>query len=166
VTLRALLRADPTPVTVGPHYVTVPSMMADGWLLLLGNGSLDDVIPGALTAPHASLVADALISGDAGPADLVQASMDAVASVSGRLWYEGVRVAVLCGNDGGAILAGVMLQGIDPTRVTYAAWCAAVLAWINGRLSEEDRTKFLFDFRRPPDGDFSQVEGFDAVQFR
>lgn len=166
MTLRALLRADPTTVTVGPHYVTVPPMMADRWLLLLESGLLDDVIPGALSLPHASLVADALISGDVGPADLVQASKDAVRDVSGRVWYEAVRVAVLCGNDGGAVLAGVMLQGIDPKRVTYAAWCAAVLAWINGRLSEEDRTKFLFDFRRPPDGDFSQVEGFDAVQFR
>lgn len=165
MTLRALLRADPIPVEVGPHRVTVPGMMADGWLLLLESGRLNDVVPGALPLPDAALVADALISGDATPQDVVGAAKAVVREVSGRAWYEAVRVALLSADNGGAVLAGVMLQGVDPARVTYAAWCATVIAWVNGRLPDEKREQFLFDFRRPPDGDFSQVEGFDSVQF-
>ena len=166
MSLRALLRSDPTPVTVGPHTFLMPAATADVWLIALEGGDLQTVVPGMLAADDRATLAEGLIFGSVTHQQMTAAAKTVIRDVAGRPWFEVVRIAGLCAAGNGERLAQVILAGVDPGRVTIGMWCAAVIGWMNERLDAEGRTRFEFDLRRPPDGDFSQVEGFDSVQFR
>lgn len=165
MTLRTLLRADPVQVRVGPCSVHVRAAWADEWLIALDGGRLDNVVPGMLEPSGYTEVARALLTGAATPGDLVAAAKTAVSEAAGRPWWEAVRLAGYTGAHSGQILAALVMEGVDPSRVTLAMWCAAVVAYVEPRLDEMKAIQFQADLRIPPGGSVADLDGFDSVQF-
>lgn len=165
MTLRALVRADPIPVAVGPYRLTIPPFMADEWLSALDGGVLLHVVPDMLDADGQGTVAGALVEGAVSIDQLAAAAKHAIAEAAGRPWYEAIRIASLCGAQHGAMVGVMLIEGVHPGQVTFAGWCAAVMQRLLRGASEADRLKLETDLRLPPDRDFSQLSDFDGVQF-
>lgn len=71
---------------------------------------------------------DAIGQGEMSEADLPRIARAALAEAGGRAWWEIDRLTQVVYSDGGRLLGSLVLAGVDPMRITLAAWCAAVWA--------------------------------------
>lgn len=148
--LSQCVRSDPFPVRIGTLDLTMPAHMADRWLIAVSTDAVRGVIPGLLNPDDAALIVHALMSGDVAYQDLERAALDCITHVCGRPWWEAVRLAGWADQKSGEMYGNLMLSGVHPDRVTFAAWCAAMLAFVMKGREQKDRQKIEFDLMIPP----------------
>lgn len=154
----------PCPVTVevAGRGVVVPAAPAAVWLEAVSSDDpVRSVVPGMLDGEdHASVVL-AMLGGRLDDAGLERAFCQVLADVSGRPWWEAMR---LIGNASTPEVWGhLLLNGVDATRVTLAGFCAAVHALVTQHMDEKARNQFDFDLKLPPAGVEAEPEGWDTV---
>ncbi len=106
-----------------------------------------------------------LLSGDVTGVDLQRAACAVIAAVSGRPWWEAVRLVGAVDSSSGELYGHLLLHGVDPGRVTFAGWCAAVYALVTRNMDEKARNQFDFDLKLPPPGEEQEAEGWDTVEW-
>jgi hypothetical protein len=148
--LGACVRSDPFPVRVGAFDFVMPAYLADRWLVAVSSEVVRGVIPGLLTPDDGSLVVAAMMAGELTIQDLERAALDAIAHASGRQWWEAVRLVGWADQSTGEMYGNLILRGVHPDRVTFAAWCAAMLAFVMTGRELKDRQKIEFDLMIPP----------------
>lgn len=156
------VRPEPVPVPVGPVTVTVPGLWADRWIEAVSTDMIAGVLPGMLDADDTHALALARVRGHVTGAHVQDAALQAVKDVSGRPWWEAVRLTGWALAKGGETYGHLVLAGVDPTRVTYAAWCSAVLAHIMTGRDEKERTKVEFSLMIPPPGFEEETDDWDT----
>lgn len=148
--ISAFVRSDPFPVTVGAHTFVMPAYMADQWLTALSPDLVRGVIPGLLDPDDMALVVTSLMTETISYQDVERAALDAITTASGRPWWEAVKLTGWADSRSGETYGNLLLNGIHPERLTFAAWCAAMLAWVMRGRDEKERMKIEFDLMVPP----------------
>lgn len=148
--LAACVRSDPFPIRVGEHHFVMPAWDAGAWLTAVSSDVVRGVVPGLLAPDDAAVVVLDLMLGDLTYDDIQRAALDAIAHASGRPWWEAVRLTGWADSNNGEMYGNLILNGVYPDRVTYAAWCAAMLAFVMRGRELKDRQKIEFDLMIPP----------------
>jgi len=146
----AVFRDGPFSVTVAEHHYLfrhepaatwARALFASSWILqvlhLMDPESyeemLDRIQEGSVSQEHVRRIAHA-----------------ALADAGGRPWWEVERLVRACGSNDGRLLGRVVLAGVDPARVTLAAFCAAVWAAATEGAGPEDMLKMESMLTVPP----------------
>lgn len=141
----------------------MPAVPASRWLLAMADGTGHGVVPGMLTGDDAGVVAASLASGRLRSRDVHEAGQEAVTAACGIPWWEAQKLVNTCATGRGETYVAVVMAGVDPDRVSIAAWCAAVYWVIVRNLDTKDRLKIDTDLMMPPGGNVDDLDGFDAV---
>lgn len=153
-----LIRPQPCALRAGTVPVTVRAAFADEWIVLLSSpGFTTGVVPGMLGREDAEQVVLALARGEITSQDLEHAAKEAVTAAAGVAWWKAAKLVGWATGGAGEWWGRLVLRGVDPERLTFAAWCAAVFALVCEGLDAQGREKLLFTFDMPPAGvmDFS-----------
>lgn len=148
--LAVCVRSDPFPIRVGAHHFVMPAWGADAWLTAVSSDVVRGVVPGLLAPDDASQVVYGLMSGELSYEDIQRAAFDAIKHAAGRPWWEAVRLTGWADSNSGETYGNLILHGVYPERVTFAAWCAAMLAFVMRGRELKDRQKIEFDLMIPP----------------
>jgi hypothetical protein len=163
----AAYRSLPFRVTSGSLSVEFPAVPASQWLsILTGEGGRRGVLQ-LLPAGQMDALLDALSAGQATVQDVSRITQSAVTEASGYPWWQAeMLISSVVGEDR-RVLGGLVLAGVDPERITLAAYCAAVWALLTRNASEESLMKLEAQMMTPPPGvdidELDEVEDFDAV---
>jgi hypothetical protein len=157
-----MVRVQPCPVVVGGVTYTVAAVDAGGWLVALTSDLHDSVVPGLLLAEDRLAVVRRLMVGGVESDALWAAARDVIEVVSGHRWWQALYLVGYAEQGHGALYGRLLLAGVRPEGITFAAWCAAMFAMITRDMDEAQRTRFDASFLMPPDGDVSQVEDWDT----
>jgi hypothetical protein len=162
--LQACVVAQPIQVPIGNRTFTIPAYNADRWLIALTQERLvEAVIPGMLEGEDASDLVAALMVGEIQQGDLVKAAQEAMASASGRPWWETLRLVGYADQPGGELYGHLLLSGVHPPNVTLAGWCVALFALVVRNKDDKGRNQFEFDLKMPPSNDIEDADNWDAV---
>lgn len=160
--MSVLVRSDAFPVTVGPHTITIRGAYADTWITALCENITTSVIPGMLDRDDVATLAYGLVQGTITEHDIQAAAFEAIRYASGRDWWQAVRL-IMSAIQGNAELYGhLVLAGVDPTRITFAAWCSAVFTSLMKNRDTTERAKVEFELMVPPAGIDAEPEGWDT----
>lgn len=124
----AAFRSQPFVVLVGVHSYAFPVLTARDWLEFFGSGNWVTHSVSALPNEAHTLFIDRVESGELSPTDVRLFAHSALAQSAGRPWWEAERLVGACFSDGGRLLGTVLLGGVDPSRMTLAAFLACVWA--------------------------------------
>jgi hypothetical protein len=146
-------------VAVSHIKLTVPPQPATPWILALaGDDPVGSVLPGMLSERDDERLWNLVSSGKADSKDLHKAFCSAVAEASGRPWWVALKLVGMC--DGSPEFIGrLTLKGVDPDRIPFARWCAAVYALAMANADEKARMKFDAKLDAPPAGVEFEDEG-------
>lgn len=141
----ATLRVWSVDVDVGGNTYTIPARPASEWLLAVATGSNLDVVPGLLEDPAA--LDDALAAGDLA-ADCMNAARAAITAAAGCPWWTAARLARAVGDTwiGGELT----LKGVDPARMSFGAYLAAVYRLATRYLDEAKKARLDAELDQPP----------------
>lgn len=162
MTLEWLLAPRPVPVQLGTSEYRVPALPAARWLRAMSGPTLLDVVPGLLEAPDRVRVANAMVLGRLTARQCADAAKTTITTVSARKWWEAMRLVGSVDQPRGELYGHLMLAGIDPEQCSIGAWCSALHTLLVRNLDDKGRMKYDASMMLPPDGDFSQVEGWDT----
>lgn len=162
------LYLEPSPVSVilGNVTYTIPGVRADRWLLALtasGDDITTAVLPGMLPTEQQSDLMLRMMRGHIDPEDIADAAWAAIKMASGLEWWEAIRLTGAVDQPRGELYGRLLLAGVDPRRLTLAAWCAAVFAHLMTGLDEKERSKVMQSLIMPPAGiPLEDVQGWDT----
>jgi hypothetical protein len=157
--LRASLRAFAITVDALSRSGTVPNPSARTWILACLSDSLPwSVFPGLLPEAENGQIIDVLVAGEDHDFEFRVAGFKAIAQASGREWWEALRLVNMV--DDPVMLGRLTVAGVDPERLSFAAWCAAVYHLATDGADQKERFKFDSKLMAPP----SMPEAFEAAQ--
>lgn len=162
MSLAALIRVQPYPVTVGGVQYTVRAMDAARWIIALTGDLHSSVLPGFLRAAERADLVQRSMVGEVPSGAVWDAARDVIEVASGRRWWQAMYLVGYAEHNGGALYGRLLLAGVSPRGMPFAAWCAAMFAMITKDMDETQRAKFDASFMMPPDGDVSQVDDWDT----
>lgn len=143
-------------IVIGGREYVIPALAADIWLeiLLRPAISLWAIVPGLLQPDANEDIMDLLLGGSYSHEQLEALVWELVGIAGGRDWWT---VLYLIGNataDGNAAMVRgkLALHGVDPTRMSLAAWLDAVYFVFAENMDGEQRERFDVSLRRPPPG--------------
>lgn len=144
----AAFRTGPVTVDVDGHSYTFPHLSAAGWLEKISapNWTVEIFHLADPDAHEAFLTR--VEDGTASLDDLHKVTYAVVAKVSGRTWWQAVRLASLLNE--GPLLGSVLAGGADPQRLTLAAFLSVVHATLLRGAGEQDRIKIEMELSIPP----------------
>lgn len=149
--LRLLLSPHPHTLDIGPRAVTVRAASALEWLTALADPRfVEHVIPGMLEPADAVAVLRGLAAEDLTTADLVAGANAALGAAAGMSWWKAVRLAQWAAS---GYWGALVLRGVDPGRLSLAAWCAAVYEAVQDGRDETGRLKVDMALDVPPAGE-------------
>lgn len=149
--LRVLVCPQPCTLRVGGHTVTVRAAGAYEWLQALGADDFATrIVPGWLDQDGARAVIRAMAVDEVSVEDVVAAAREALAAAAGLPWWKAWRLAQWAV---GGYWGELVLRGVDPGRLTLAAWCAAVWALVLEGRDQVGRLKVQTMFDLPPVGE-------------
>lgn len=117
-------------------------------------------------------VIDALQDGEMDIDDVKRLISLAIGEAAGRPYWEAERLigAVSNDTDRGRVLGELVLAGVDPERITLAAFCSAVWSLLIRNADSTQRLTMEAELSIPPDGaepeDFGPEEDFGAMAQR
>lgn len=161
----AAFRTTPFTVTYKGVVLRFPPLSAAEWIDALGS----DVL--GLTDDYDALL-DAVGAGTITRQDLPRIANRAVAEAGGRPWWETQRLiaALLSQESGGRLLGAVLATGVQPERVTLAAFCSVIWSVIT---KGADPTELMKAESRlqvpPPDAELDEIpedDDFGAITRR
>lgn len=146
----ASFREDPYAVEMDGHTYVFPVLSAAKWLALLtdANGWPARVLHHADADSYEAFL-DQVEAGVLGPADVTRLARLVFAEQAGRSWWEAERLArSVLGTP--ALTAAVLVRGLDPSRLTLAAFLAVVWSRATEGASQADRMAMEAQLMAPP----------------
>lgn len=144
--LRALSRS-PARARVGAHELSLPWHPALDWIEILRQGP--DMLAVAL-ADDPDECALELATGVLPLAAVQSASHALMEAECGKRWWVALKLAYTSATP--AVLGELTLSGVDPTRVGFGQWCAAVYRILTRNADAKERMKTDFELELPPPG--------------
>jgi|SRR5512134_2131278 hypothetical protein len=144
--LRALSRS-PARARVGAYELNLPWQPAVEWIEILRHGP--DMLAVALCDDPDGCALD--LATGALPFSAVQsASHTLLEAECGKRWWVALKLAYTSATP--AVLGELTLCGVDPSRVGFGQWCAAVYRILTRNADAKERMKTDFELELPPDG--------------
>lgn len=158
------LKPWPVTVNVGGQDVLFPAATAADWLSVLMTDpvDLDDVI--RFLAVDGEML---LFNEDLGR-ELEDACLEVVTSVSGRPWWQTMRLISVASANWNTVGGEMLYRGILPDRMSLSAWLDVLLLTIIKLMDPKQVTMFTLQLENPPpeviDGEATEME-MDRNQF-
>jgi len=150
---RSALSTEPVSVNIGRYRFTLEEALADRWILAITDEDIvTEILPGLLPEGETDRFYDLLTSDRVGRNDLDRAVRDAINTASGMKWWEAQALIFMAEHGDGEFYGRLLLRGIDATRMTLGAWCAACLALALEGQDDKTRLKFTTRLKAPPAG--------------
>lgn len=144
----AALRCWPIDIDIVGRQHRIGPRPAIDWIVAM-TGSWADVVPG-LVDPDDLDLTDRIARGEVEFKQLVTAARDAIATAAGLPWWVAMRLVQI--STANLSVAGELAGHTDATRVSLAAWCAAVYQTIARNADEKQRAKLDRDLMATPPG--------------
>lgn len=144
--LRPLSRA-PAYAHVGTRELTMPWRPALDWIEILRQGP--DALAVALSEQLDECAMD-LATGTLPLPAVQNASHALLEAESGKRWWVALKLAYTSATP--SVLGELTLSGVDPSRVGFGQWCAAVYRILTRNADAKDRMKTDFELELPPPG--------------
>lgn len=152
----AALGVWPVDVLVGDMVFRLDPQPASFWILHL----LEDDLFGLLNLLIDSQEFDrALLEGTITSGDCIKAAKEAIALSSGMLWWSALRL-VASARQSLQVNGELVLSGIDPTKISLGAYCAAVYAILVRNADDKQIKKVNSQIEATPEG-VSAMERYD-----
>jgi hypothetical protein len=135
---------------VGEHPVTYPAMTAQEWLAVVGAPDFPLLLLEGVDSAEVVPVLRSLASGTVTLEDVRAAAYEALAAAAGMPWWKAAR---LVGWAAAGYWGELVLRGVDPSRLSLAAWCAAAWALVRRGRDEVGLLKIEAQFDVPPVGE-------------
>lgn len=153
------LRCWPVTVTVAGQDFPIAAMPATDWIMAI-IGMEDDVL-GVLSAllseEDSEDLLDVMLTGNVDPEDLVNVTMDLVTQVGARPWWVTLRLVGLVRQSWDTIGAELTYRGVDPDRLSFAAWLDVLLLVTMRMMDPKETTMFAMKLEMVPAGYEGQV---------
>lgn len=132
------------------------------WLESFGRGTWVRDVRLMVTEESYDLVLDAAANGHLTDDDVLPLARTIMAVAAGRPWWEAERLVASLWPSGGRLLGTLVLAGVDPARLTLAAYCSAVWAQLTKGADTEQMMKLESQLQIPPPGVTpDEMEAFD-----
>jgi hypothetical protein len=140
------LQCWPVTVTLGGVDIDIPAMSAVEWLayLMQPQPDIDGMILDLLPTSE-DMLFDGLIELE----DLYDSVLVMIATVCARPWWVALR-QVNIARDNWHVLGPQMLESVDATLISIAAWLDVLMAKIMGGIDPKDATLFTSRLEAPP----------------
>lgn len=150
-------------IQIGDQIYRIPPLNAADWLEHLSGPTINtwDIIPGLLEPRAEEHVTDLLIDTAVTRSEIEELVWEIVAITAGREWWTAIRLINYTElSETGALVRGqLVLNGVDATKISLAAWLDAVYAVIAPpHLSQENREKIDAVLRMPPTGVVPKID--------
>lgn len=146
----------PWPVTIqaGGRDYTIPALPAADWLAVLMADPFDpdDLILELVDDGRELLFIETMTADD-----LEHICFDIIATVSARPWWIAMRLVAMARGNWSVLGAELILKGIDPQRVSLAAWLDALLLITLRTMDSKDVTMFTMRLEEPPPEEAASV---------
>ena len=127
-----------------------PVLPAGDWLEIFGKNNWIIATVNSTPADAYEELLNGVESGELGTADVLAFAHSALAQSAGRPWWEAERLIGACFNDSGRLLGPVFLHGVDPSRLTLAAFLACVWAKLTENADATALAKLESELLVPP----------------
>lgn len=142
----AAFRRDPFPVQVGDDTYTFPALSAARWLDILSSDRWMVTVLRQLEIEEYERFLD---RPELTPQDVRKFACAALAGAGGRPWYQVLRLAATV-LDSADALGAVLLRGIDPERMTLAAFTSCVWVLMTQSGDQMQRMQTEMQLTMPP----------------
>jgi len=128
----------------------VPAYPAVDWLeiLMRPDWSADDIFIELL--PNGM---ELIMEGSLGPLVAQDLALELIEEVSARHWWIALRLIETIGVHWDVMGADAIFNGVDPERLSLAAWLDAMLVLLMRRISNEQQPMFVAQLEMPPAGE-------------
>lgn len=92
----------------------------------------------------------ALALGELSPDTARDAAHELLEAETGQRWWVALKLAYSSATP--TVLGELTLSGVDPTRVSFGMWCAAVYRILTRNCDAKEKSKIEFELELPPDG--------------
>lgn len=138
---------------IAAHSFVLPYRPATEWLLALSdNDPVARVVPGMLDGRSEERYFNLIYSGQVTLEQGRQLAFDAIATASGRKWWIASKLVGMAGNDDGSFFGRMLLKGIHPESMNFAAWCSAAYSLALSGMDDKERLRFTSKLMAPPAG--------------
>lgn len=154
-------------VDLGALELEIPALPAAAWLAVLmrPDWTLDDILPGLLSAKDDDVFADAILDGILDLEAFEAICLDVLATVSARPWYVALRLISVATRSWDAIGGELAMRGVDAGRLSLAAWLDATHLIMQRNMKPESLTMFHLQLELPPQGEQAKLEDTSRDQF-
>lgn len=153
----AAFRSGPFTVTVRGERYTIPATTAARWIALLGMDQWPVELLYRLTPESRGRFLDHAEEGDADGPYLTELAREMLATAAGCPWWEAERLASFALSP--EPLGALLLKGVDPGRLTLAAFLAAMRSLVTQGLPDTDRMRLEAELTMvPPEAAAGQPE--------
>lgn len=162
------LRPWPVLIFLAGQQWEIPAQPAADWLAVLMTEKLDpgDVFPGMLAPEDEDALDDLIVNGTVGAEELWQTFTEVIGIVTARSWWIGLRLIEIARSAWNIVGAELILQGIDPERLSLAAWLDALMIIVLRNMEPKETTMFTMRLEAPPAGEESEEdEGMSREAF-
>jgi len=153
----AAFRSGPFTVTVRGADYTIPARNAARWMTMLSHPQWAVEVLYALTPESRGRFLDHAEEGDADGPYLSEMARELLSRAAGCPWWEAERLASYALTP--EALGALLLKGLDPNRLTLAAFLAAMRSLIMSGLPDTDRMRMEAELTMvPPEAVAQQPE--------
>lgn len=152
----ALFRTEPFTVTVDCQEYVFPHLPADQWMAMLAHPDWITHVFHRLDEDGYTAFLDRAETGDAGVDELKRIGFAVLTEAAGRPWWEAVRLAGSC-NVNLSLAGTVLSRGIDPSRMSIAAFLAVVWSVIMQGRDATQRAQVEMELSVPPEDATDEV---------
>jgi hypothetical protein len=147
----ASLRPFDTEVEVAGQWVRVPARPAVDWLeQLMGDIELFMIFPGFCDPEDADFVDECLRTGEVTTDEVDGVTLTLIETASGRPWWTTLRMIHIAEQRWGILGSEMTRLGIDPTRISLAAWLDVLWPMFFRYMDEQKWTTFAAQIEVPP----------------
>jgi len=149
--LNASLAALPVTVAAANRAWMIPSRSATEWIRAVNADECPwSVFPGLLGTSDMRGALDYIAVGAIDDYEARCAGFSAIRQASGRPWWEALRLVGACDDQMGSLMGALCVAGVDPDRIPFARWCAAVYHTMTQGADSKELMKFNAKLQSPP----------------
>ena len=136
----------PVVLTIQGRDYEVPAAMAADWLLVLMQDpiELDDMVSTMVTD------GEELLFDEAVGMELYDACLEVISHVSGRPWWQAMRLIAVATQNWNTVGAEMMYRGFLAQQVSLSAWLDVLLLVILKMIDPKEANMFLLRLEDPP----------------
>lgn len=147
------LKSWPVVLSIGGRDWEIPAASAADWLSVLMPSPVDlDEIIMTMVVNGESLLFDESVGGE-----LENVMLDVISLVSGRPWWQALRMIAVAVNNWNVLGGEMLYRGIIPDQVSLSQWLDVLLLVTIRSMDPKDVTMFTLQLENPP------VEVVDSV---